>query len=191
MSDRRVQQTSSGGGPIIGVPAELAAAWRGTLPPVGAVVPEGWQWGDSNGPVCDYDRACDDVEDQVSVGSAGFGGLPLGDGLALVFEGESTTHWVPTPEGGAVLRNRRIDSIADGVLSLTSVPSASWTRWDKVLTLRDGRIFFFDSAAAGAQDPAEIAADYGVAIGAPGPGRYAIWTAVDDDDGEWLRLTRV
>ncbi|MEQ1505012.1 MAG: hypothetical protein ABMB14_22455, partial [Myxococcota bacterium] len=88
--------TCSGGGPVIAVPAEVAAAWRGTLPPIGAPVPKGWSWGNSGGPVCDYDRACD--VDYVRVGGyGGFALLDVGGARALALDAELVTTFLADP----------------------------------------------------------------------------------------------
>jgi hypothetical protein len=201
MRKKELQRCSSGGGPVIGVPAELAGKWRGTLAPIGAVVPAGWSWGTPGGPVCDYDRACDKIEHRVAMRYGGFGSVPLDGGLALVFEGPLNTTWIPTDEGGVVVRNApdEMQSLAELVELVAAVPAAKWKRWPGRLTLRDGRIFFWDSAMEGADNPKAIPArDGGVAVGNPGPGTYAISTAVHDvetyDDElhiEYAKLTRV
>jgi hypothetical protein len=205
MSKRELQTCCSGGGPVIGIPAELAGKWRGTLAPIGAVVPPGWSWGTAGGPECDYDRACNQIEHRVAMLYGGFGAVPLDGGLALVFEGPLNTSWVPTAEGGVVIRNiDDAERFGPGAMAavlkyVALVPAASWTPWPGTLTLRDGRIFFWDSAMEGADDPDAIPArDGGLAVGTPGPGTYAISTAVyegetDDYDLEieYVKLTRV
>jgi hypothetical protein len=196
-----LQRCSSGGGPVIGIPAELAAKWRGTLPPVGAVVPPGWQWGSPGGPVCDYDRACDKIEHRVAMPYGGFGSVPVDGGLALVFEGPLNTAWVPTDDGGVVVRNApdEMESEADFRKLVEAIPAAEWRPWPGRITLGDGRIFFWDAGMEGASDHDAIpAGDGGVAVGTPGPGRYAISTAVYDTETEddvlhveYTKLTRV
>lgn len=191
MSKTKLQSTCSGGGPVIGIPAELAASWRGTLPPVGTVVPKGWEWGNPGGPMCDYDRACDHIENRVETPYGGFGSVPVDGGLAFIFECELVTYWVPTDEGGVVFRYGEIASIADGLRMVAAVPADRWVRWPGQLTLTDGRIFFWDSAMEGAADPSKIPGDNKAAVGSPGPGTYAVWTAVDDAENEYVKLTRM
>ncbi len=176
---------------MIGIPAELAAAWRGTLPPVGAVVPPGWTWGTPGGPLCDYDCACDHIEHRVGTPYGGFGSVPVDGGIALIFECEQATTWVPAEHGGVVVRHAAPESLAEALALIAAVPAAQWTPWPGQLTLRDGRIFFFDSAMEGASDPAAIEASDGTAVGAPGPGVYAIATAVDADENDFIKLTRL
>jgi len=198
MSSNKLQTCSSGGGPVIGIPTELAGKWRGTLAPIGAVVPPGWSWGTAGGPECDYDRACNKIEHHVSMSYGGFGSVPLDGGIALVFEGSLNTNWAPTAEGGVVVRNledeqRFGDGAVAGVLELVAaVPAANWTPWPGTITLEDGRICFWDSAMEGADDPSKIPTNgTGLAIGSPGPGTYEIATAVDDEEHEFIKLTRV
>jgi hypothetical protein len=198
---RKLQRCSSGGGPVIGIPAELAGKWRGTLPPIGAVVPPKWQWGSAGGPECDYDRACNKIEQRIAMPYGGFGSIPVDGGIALVFEGPLNTVWVPTDDGGVVVRNApdEMESMASFVELVEAVSAAKWKLWSKQITLRDGRIFFWDSAIEGAADPKAIPSrDGGVAVGAPGAGTYAISTATykeetDDDvlNIEYAKLTRV
>jgi hypothetical protein len=45
--------------------------------------------------------------------------------------------------------------------------------------------------AEGAANPSAIQTADGVAIAAPGPGTYAIATATDADEQDFVRLTRV
>ena len=198
MSSEKLQSCCSGGGPVIGIPAELAGKWRGTLAPIGAVVPPGWSWGTAGGPVCDYDRACDKIEHRVAMPQGGFGSVPLDGGIALVFEGPLNTSWVPTAEGGVVVRNiddeERFgpEAVAGALKLVAAVPATRWNPWPGTITLRDGRICFWDSAMEGADDPSKIhKRDTGLAIGTPGAGTYKISTAVDDADHEYVKLTRV
>jgi hypothetical protein len=131
----------------------------------------------------------------------GFGSVPLDGGLALVFEGPLNTAWVPTDDGGVVVRNApdEMESVAAFRTLVDAVPAAKWKPWSGRITLGDGRIFFWDSAMEGAGNPKAIPArDGGVAVGTPGPGTYAISTAVHDaefeDDVvhvEYTKLTRV
>jgi hypothetical protein len=192
-----LQSCSSGGGPVIGIPAELAGKWRGTLAPIGAVVPPGWSWGTPSGPECDYDRACNKIEHRVSMRRGGFGSVPLDGGIALVFEGPLNTNWVPTAEGGVVVRNIddedrfASEALAKALQLVATVPAASWKPWPGTITLRDGRICFWDSAMEGADDPSEIPTnDTGLAIGTPGGGTYQIATAVDGENHGFIKLTR-
>ncbi len=188
----KLKSCCSGGGPVIGIAAELAVKWRGTLAPIGAVVPPGWTWGTAGGPVCDYDRACDKIEHRVAMPSGGFGSVPLDGGVALVFEGPLNTSWVPTDDGGVVIRNVDDDeSVAGAQKLIAAIPAAKWKAWPGTITLRDGRICFWDSAMEGAADPKKIPTnDTGLAMGTPGPGTYKISTAVDDEEHEYVKLTR-
>ena len=183
--------TCSGGGPIIGLPAEVATEWRGTSPPVGAVVPPGWTWGSAGGPVCDYDRACDHIQDRVRTPYGGFGWVEVGGNIGLVFECELGTAWLATDVGGVVVRRAEDASRDEARALVDAVPKEKWTAWSKRLVLTDGRLFLFDSAFEGAADPGAIASDDGAVVASPGPGTYAIATATDDDERDYMRLTRV
>lgn len=177
--------TCSGGGPVIAIPAELAAAWRGTHAPIGAQVPPGWTWGKSGGPVCDYDRACDGGREQVMLGHSALAWLEVGDGKALVLDAELNTVWIPEENGGVIARGG-VDGSAQ---TRDLIPTSGWEDFPATLVLRDGRLFMFDSAFKGAADPSEIEADDGVAVGKPGPGTYSLSVATAGSNA-FIRLTR-
>jgi hypothetical protein len=104
----------SNGGPILAIPCELAVHWRGTSPPMGVEVPAGWTWGDG-GVVCDYDRACDDMEDSVLVGdSASTWSVPVAGGRALVMDGEMSTAAVAWEDGLVLLRYADVTTVDEG-----------------------------------------------------------------------------
>ena len=170
--DDRFPSTCSGGGPVIAIPGELAASWRGTSPPVGADVPAGWTWGSSGGPVCDYDRICD-VDYPIRTEYGGVGLLPVGDGQAIALDAELGTSWIDQPDGGVIWRGGS-GLRAEGLAKL-----AEATTWQELgsITLHNGDVHMFDSAYPGTADPSENRSDDGVAVGAPGPGTYAISVA--------------
>ena len=176
----RLPSTCSGGGPVIAVPAELAEAWRGTLPPLDAVVPKGWTWGGRGGPRCDYDRICEHGVFEVRTDEGGVGLLSVGSGHAIALDAEIVTSWISTEDGGAILRTGSALREEEGRALLERAAAAQATeatrakRLASTLSLADGRIFLFDSAYAGAADPTSIRSFDGVAVGAPGPGTYAV-----------------
>jgi hypothetical protein len=176
--------TSSGGGPIIVLPAETASQWRGTLPPLSAVVPDGWSWGKSGGPVCDYDRACDQPQGFHRTEQGGFGWLDVGGKPALVLDGEIHTVFVQSSTGGFIVRNP--------ASSESEVEVADTREWRPgpiaELALEDGRLFMFDSAFQGHSDPLQIAAHDGVGVIQLLPGGvYQVHTATVDGE-DYLRL---
>jgi hypothetical protein len=176
----------SEGGPVLAIPAELAGAWRGTLPPIGATVPDGWEWGDSGGPECDYDRACD-AKPFIGTGFGGFRAVPVGDGHALALESEVVTEWHAADDGGYLVRPAYAESTPDpaNVKTWTPYPGAT------SIALRDGRLFLFDSAASGDADPQKIEANAGVGVVALEPGTYELHCAEDDGENDYVRLRRV
>jgi hypothetical protein len=179
--------TSSGGGPVILLPAEVASEWRGTQPPRGAKVPKGWRWGKSGGPVCDYDRACEGGEGKLSTARGGIGWLDVGNSRGIVLDAELVSVWLPTTDGGIVVRGPDIDG-SDPKAVATLVPETGWKTLG-TLELEDGRLFLFDSAACGAADPREIAADDGVAVAELGKGEYELtWVTQKYDD--FVRFAR-
>jgi hypothetical protein len=178
--------TCSGGGPVIAVPAESAGAWRGTLPPIGAVVPEGWRWGSSGGPVCDYDRACD--AQGIRTGYGGFAWLEVGGRPALILDAELVTVFVADADGGYILRGGDIDGPhADPA----TVPADGWKAMaPETIELTDGRLFLFDSAFAGDPDPAAITAHDGVAVAELGPGAWRVEFATNEHEVDFVRFRR-
>ncbi|OKJ49485.1 hypothetical protein AMK27_36020 [Streptomyces sp. CB02009] len=178
--------TLSGGGPVIVIPAEIAGHWRGTLPPVGVEVPAGWTWGGSSGPECDYDRACSPgVYEPTPHG--GFGWVGVQETPVLILDGEILTWFEAGAEGGSLVRSA-IDE-ADG--DPEKVFPGSWRSVGvDVISLTDGRLYMFDSAAAGAVDPAQIAADDGVGVITLGAGNWRVEFATDADECDFVRFRR-
>ncbi|MEW6433994.1 MAG: Imm21 family immunity protein [Myxococcota bacterium] len=185
--DAALPETTSGGGPVVLVPAEHAASWRGTSAPKGAKVPAGWTWGKSGGPTTDYDRALE-PNDLKETARGSLGWLDVAGGQALILGDEQTTVWLPTDDGGVVVRGPDV-SAADPVAVRASVPASGWKHYLDGLTLKDGRVFLFDSAFPGAPKPEQIKADDGVAVGKPGPGTYTVSFA-QSGTTDFIRLSR-
>ena len=137
---------TSGGGPLIVLPAEVAEHWRGTWPPPGAAVPEAWSWGDPGGPVCDYDRAC------AVRGCLGMVAVGPGFGLVLGDEPLATT-FLPTPEGGVFARWSGADEGTDPRHLLDSPPAPRWKATRHRLEVGPGGIIVIDSAYPGDRTP--------------------------------------
>ncbi len=175
--------TTSGGGPVVVVPAELAARWRGTSPPPDAAVPPGWTWGMADGPVCDYDRACDPPQPH-GTPYGGFAWVAVGDGHALILDAELATVFVADAAGGVIARggSGEIPAALAAVAWRALAPAA--------ITLTDGRLFMFDAAFPGAADPAAIAAHDGVGVIALGPGTYTVEVATTADETDLVRFRR-
>jgi Immunity protein 21 len=164
--------TCSGGGPIIALPAEVAHLWRGTLPPIGVEVPEDWEWGNGD-IICDYDRACNEVEDRVSFGDDFFGWLSIRDGKALSFSVPQEITFIPEARGGVIIGNfPDLDTLEE---LLKTVPSTAWELYPQIINLKDGRLFIFDSAYEGYKNPEEITAFDNVVVAQLSPGTYRIF----------------
>ena len=177
--------SNSEGGPVLVIAAELAATWRGTLPPVGAVVPEGWTWGKAGGPECDYDRACA-AKPFIPTGFGGFRSVPVGDGQALCLDSEIATEWFADGDGGCLVRKGYDESTPDPAAVTT------WQPFPGVptLTLGDGRLFLFDSAYEGDADPARIRATAGVGVIQLAPGAYTVECGEDEGETDYVRFVR-
>ncbi|WP_432975689.1 hypothetical protein [Dactylosporangium sp. CA-233914] len=176
--------TNSGGGPIIVVPAEIAEHWRGTSPPAGVALPDGWTWGNADGPECDYDRACDPpVFEGTPYG--GFGWVDVQGQPVLILDGEILTWFEADGEGGVLVRS----SISAADDDPAKVPTGSWRSVGvDVISLTDGRLFMFDSAAEGAADPAQIPANDGVGVITLGAGRWQVDFATTADEVDFIRF---
>jgi len=186
----KLQETCSGGGPVIAIPAELAATWRGTLPPKDADVPEGWVWGDG-GVTCDYDRACEHVNDKIATEYGAVGWLPVGEGRALVLDLELITAVMPITDGLLIIRNYEGEPTLESAGKLLeAVLEDAWKEFPQTITLPSGRLFLFDSAFEGAENPAHIIADEGVAIAETGAGEYRVEVAVREGL-DFIRLRRI
>jgi Immunity protein 21 len=166
------QTTCSGGGPVIALPAEIAHLWRGTLSPVDAEVPEDWTWGDGD-IICDYDLACDEAKDRVSFGYDVFGWLPVGESRALVFTAEQEITFIPEKAGGVISGN--FDDLKSLESLIKTVQPGDWKLYSQTINLNDGRLFLFDSACKGEQEPEEIEADDDVVVAQLSPGTYKIF----------------
>ncbi|MFF8512866.1 Imm21 family immunity protein [Streptomyces sp. NPDC015492] len=179
--------TLSGGGPVIVIPAEVAEHWRGTLPPVGAEVPAGWTWGNADGPECDYDRACAPASHEPTP-YGGFGWVDVHNTPALILNGEILTRFDADAEGGVLVRCS-IDEADDDP---GRIPAADWRSVGAdVIALTDGRLYMFDSAAAGATDPNRITADDGVGIITLSPGSWQVEFATNGDETDFIRFRRI
>jgi hypothetical protein len=160
------------GGPLIAVPIEHVAAWRGVSPPLGATVPEGWTW-ESGGVVCDYDRACTWPEEAISSDDgAATWDLPVGAGRALVLDGEVQTSAVPAEDGVVLVRNAGLATRAEVLALVAGV--AEWRPSPFSLDLAQGRLCVFDAAYAGAE---RADAEGGVLEADLVPGRYRVMIA--------------
>jgi len=188
-----LEATCSGGGPVIALPVELAATWRGTSPPVGAVVPEGWTWGKA-GVVCDYDRACDSeaLRDFDFTPSGGVGWLDVGDGAALILDAELMTAWLTDAEGGYVIRNYPDETLDEAAARgfVAEADAAGWRELSLEWTLQGGLVLF-DSAYPGAAEAADIEASDGVAVAAIAAGTYAVAIATTPAEIDVIRLRRI
>ncbi|MGG8407160.1 hypothetical protein ACM614_11310 [Streptomyces sp. 12297] len=176
--------TASGGGPVVVVPAEAAEHWRGTLPPVGVAVPEGWTWGDPDGPECDYDRACNPP---VSEGTpyGGFGWVEVQGRPVLILDGETLT-WFAADQKGGVLVRCPIDEADDDP---EKIPASAWHSVGAgVIRLTDGRLYMFDSAYGGAADPGGIRAHGGVGVIELGPGCWRVDFATNAGEVDFVRF---
>ncbi|MGB4776105.1 MAG: Imm21 family immunity protein [Daejeonella sp.] len=177
--------TSSNGGPIIALPAEIAHLWRGTLPPVGVEVPKDWEWGGDDGIICDYDRVCDELNDEFPFGYALFGWLPVGNSKALAFSIEQPITFIPEKTGGIIANDE------DGIDELIkSISPGLWKLYPQTLNLEDGRLFIFDSAFEAYKDPEDIYADNDVVVAQLSPGTYKIFHYNNEDEVGFVRLEK-
>jgi hypothetical protein len=180
--------TSSGGGPVVLLPGDLAARWHGTRAPAGVTPPAGWTWGKTGGPTTDYDRALA-PEGFVQTARGGVGFVTVDDGRALVLDAELPTAWLPTDEGGVVVRGPDVDG-SDAEAIRASVPEAGWIDVTTLVVGVPGTVVLFDAAFAGADDVVAIPSDPAPAVGNPGVGAYAV-TRASVDTTDFIRLVRI
>jgi hypothetical protein len=172
-----LQETCSGGGPLLLVPAELAGQWGGFDESDGAPVPN------------DYERACD-AEDMVPTEYGGLGSVEIGEGRALVLDAEMMTAWLPEEYGAVVLRNYQDAGLSEEAARgyLVRAPEDGWKEFPVSLTVRSGRCFLFDSAFPGAEDPEGIEADDGAIVGELRSGTYRVRYVVVDQTVDLIEL---
>ena len=146
MADEALVWIDSAGGPLIVLPAEIAHHWRGIEPPPGATIPDGWSWGDPDGPICDYDRACA-VDDYLGV-------VQVDPGFGLVLGDEPLrTTFLPTPDGGIFARWYYSEEGNDTQRSVASTPSSLWEITSHQLRVGRGGLILLDSALQGGHPP--------------------------------------
>ncbi|MCE9580258.1 MAG: immunity 21 family protein [Deltaproteobacteria bacterium] len=179
------------GGPLLIIPASLAAAWRGTDPPLderrARALATGWTYLD---PPSDYDRACLDLDHTHVEEFEACGSLRVGDGRALVLDNETSTTGVVWRDGAVLLRGEEVATIADAHALLLTIAEERWRPTALTLELGDGGLLAFDAAFPGHADPAAIEADYGVLHLPLAPGRYAVHCAVRPGRGYLLRFSK-
>jgi hypothetical protein len=179
--------TSSGGGPVVLVPADLAPAWRGTRAPDGVDVPAGWTWGKKGGPTTDYDRALA-PEGAIGTARGGVGFVTLTGGRALALEGELPTAWLPTDDGGVVVRGPDVDGDDAAALRAT-LPTTGWRDLTTLTVGAPGTVYLFDAAVPGATDVDAIPCDPPAISGALGVGTWAVAHA-SVGTTDFIRLVR-
>lgn len=160
------------------LPRELAEHWRGTLPPLDVAAPPGWTWG-QGGVRCDYDRACDDVDDAVEVGDSSAWTVPVAEGRALVLDGEAATAAVAWEDGVVLVRLPPYTSEEAAREVLGRIAADRWRASAHRLDLREGRLFVFDAAWEGAPTSAAIRAEGGVLDLEVPAGRYDVSYAAE------------
>lgn len=138
------QWVDSNGGPLIVLPLEIAHYWNGVSPPPGVAIPEGWVWGDPDGPVCDYDRACQ-VDDYVGM-------VEVGPGVGLVLGDEPMrTAFLPSNDGGILLRWGHAEG--EDELWQAVAGADDWSQTTHRLQVSQGTILIIDAASAGSERP--------------------------------------
>jgi hypothetical protein len=173
------------GGPLVVLPRELVSVWRGTLPPLGVAVPEGWEWG-SGDIVCDYDRACTPAGDSLCPGDAyDTWSVPVSDGAALVLDGEVGTTAIPWKGGLVVLRDAHVETEAEAAALVLAVDEGAWTPSPWVLDLSHGGLSMFDAAYAGSE---RESADGGLLEAELAPNTYRVLIAAPRDRLTLIRL---
>jgi hypothetical protein len=159
------------GGPLLIIPADLAALWRGNDPPLdaSAALKMAPRW-TAGGVPSDYDRACDTLEDIHVEEYEACGRIPVGEGSALVLDLESSTAGLLWRDGAVLVRGLECETEEDAKAFLDQV--AAWRPTKLRLVIGARGLLAFDAAFPGHEDPEKIEADYGVLHLALPPGRY-------------------
>jgi uncharacterized protein YjbI with pentapeptide repeats len=150
------------GGPIIVVPAGLAAAWKPAA----------------------LDAGIDDVvtaAEWVETGSVAFEG-----GRVLALPGELDTGFIAVEDGGVLIRGGDFD---DDLKTATkavakALKKKGWKAHAHDLVLADPDIFVFSSSSTGAANASDIESDFGVIHAPLAKGTYAVLVLGSEQDGE-------
>lgn len=167
-----LESVHSGGGPILLIAAELAPHWRGTSPPLGESPTS--LAGAGGGATCDYDRACDAVDGVFEVGETFAGTLAVGEGRALILDGEASTAACAWRGGLLIVRSPPFEALDPLLRTVEPLDATSWTSTEHTLELPSGRVFVFDSAYEGAATSDRIDAQGGVLDIQALAGRYRV-----------------
>lgn len=157
------------GGPIVVVPAALAAGWNAS----------------KKRP--DADRTTDGGDDVVTVAEGvTTGSIAFGAARALVLDGELDTGFVATDDGGVLIRGGDFDDLAAATKAATKAlkKKKGWTPHAHDLVLAAEDAFVFSANARGKAKASEIESDFGVVHARLARGTYAVAVlGQDDDDG--------
>ncbi|WP_157579442.1 Imm21 family immunity protein [Singulisphaera acidiphila] len=124
----------------------LALYWNGIVPPPGVPIPEGWVWGDPDGPVCDYDRA-GDVDDYVGM-------VEVGPGFGLVlWDQPMRTAFIPSDDGGILVRWGHAYGEDEVWQAVGRAEEANWSQTEHRLQVSQGPLLVIDAAYEGSERP--------------------------------------
>ena len=156
---------SSGGGPIIAIPVEVASTWTG-----------------SDGG--DYARACEQGEGTVvAAGWVETSSLEHGDRRVLVMDGETDTTFLKNKKGGVFIRGGENEmSIREARAAVKKVSPADWQRHAFDLELTKGQLILFDAGEPGSADLGSMDLEFGVLVAKPGKGTFRVDVAGHDTD---------
>jgi hypothetical protein len=150
------------GGPIVVVPAGLAATWTPAA----------------------LDAGIDDVTtvaDWVETGSVAFAG-----GRALALEGELDTGLIAVNDGGVLIRGGDFDDDLEAatIAVAKALKKKGWKAHAHDLVLDEPDVFVFASASNGAANAGEIESDFGVLHAPLAKGNYAVLVLGAQQDGD-------
>lgn len=161
---------SSNGGPVVAVPAEVAAHWLGL------------------GDDAFHAEYLARSSKMRSTEYGGFFTMKLAGSTVLLFNGETHTSWLQEPGGGTFVREGCPHTAAKARKLVASVPEKAWKRFT-MLTLKEGRLVVLDSALP-AGDLSAIDTSNGVVRAKLEPGAYQVdIAALGGIDLARLRLT--
>ena len=175
-----IKWVSTGGGPLIVIPVEIAAYWRG-CEGIGAAEGDLFSIRETMRKSTDYGRACG-VDDYLGV-------LPVGPGECLVLGDEPLqTAFLPITDGWLIVRWVHAECEEDVVRAVQSIPEDVWAATPHRLQVDSGGLLLSDSAFPGDDLPSTSVEGPFPWLRVPVPeGTYEIDTA-DYEPDEHTRL---
>ena len=157
------------GGPVLALPAEAAAEWKGLL-----------DTGDEMPPVNDF----------IQTEYGGLARIEVGCSVGLLFDMEIHTQFLPEEHGGVFIRigDPNLER-AEAERLVSAVDASAWKPYPASVKLTGDRMFVFDPVFPAAQKLDAFESDACAIEAVLKPGTYAVSYA-QDGGRDFVRLTR-